>query len=90
MNDDDKTLLSNLIDAFDHLYDRTCLTHDVEMLLFATGKSLTDRDFATVATTAAQALQEILKSNKSEIDRNYAALAAVQPLREKICSALTW
>ena len=90
MNNDDRALLSNLIDAFDHLYDQSCLTHDVEILLFATGKALTDHDFATAVNATAQALQDVLKSRKSELDRNYAALAVVQPLRERICSVIDW
>lgn len=90
LRDDDTALLDHLIDSFDRLYDKNCLTVDVYALLFATSRALTDPEFKTATHDAAEALKKIIRSPNPESARNDAGLCAVQPLREKICSALVW
>jgi hypothetical protein len=88
MTDNERTLLENLLDAFDRLYDRECGVADTHALLQATAVALTGSVFVPKMEEACAELSAILRSAGSPTDKNRAALAAVDSLRQALADVL--
>jgi hypothetical protein len=88
MREDEYSLLDNLFQEFDRLYDQETLVADTRELLQATARALVESDLAGAIAEAAKALGPIAASARPEVEKNRAALIAVQPVRERVGAAL--
>jgi hypothetical protein len=59
---DERTLLHNLLDSLDRLYDRNCGPVDVDLLLAATASAIRDQSWIASIEQASAALRDLIRS----------------------------
>lgn len=87
MDDRQFSLLANLIDGLDRLYDQKTSVIDTYALLHATGCALSDSDLGGDIAEAAHGVLLAVRSGAAEQEKNSAALAATGALRVKVSEA---
>jgi hypothetical protein len=81
---DERTLLHNLLDSLDRLYDRDCGPVDLGLLLTATASAVTDPAWiATIEQTSA-ALRDLIRSRLPAEEEYSQALIVTNDLRIKL------
>ncbi|MEZ5378313.1 MAG: hypothetical protein R2733_17550 [Acidimicrobiales bacterium] len=87
MDDRQFSLLANLIDGLDRLYDQKSSVIDTYALLHATGCALSGSDLGEDIAAAADGVLRAVRSGAAEPEKNRAALAATDALRVKVSEA---
>jgi hypothetical protein len=81
---DERTLLHNLLDSLDRLYDRDCGPVDAGLLLTATASALTDQAWIATIEQASTALRDLIRSKLPAEEQYRQALIATDDLRIKL------
>jgi hypothetical protein len=81
---DEHTLLHNLLDSLDRLYDRDCGPDDVDLLLTATASAITDRSWIASIEQASGALRDLIRSRLPAEEEYRTALIVTNDLRIKL------
>jgi hypothetical protein len=85
--DDERTLLHNLLDSLDRLYDRDCGPFDVDLLLRATASAISDQAWiATIEETSA-ALTKLMRAGLPPEEQYRKALVVTNDLRVKLANS---
>ncbi|HKQ79147.1 MAG TPA: hypothetical protein VJ810_35960 [Blastocatellia bacterium] len=88
MNKLDRTLLENILDSLDRLFDRENQVTDVHDILIATSAALAETDYATALKSAADKTSAILRSSTSPDQKRNDALAETDELRRYLSEIL--
>jgi hypothetical protein len=86
MPSDERTLLSNLLETLDRLYDRHCGPADVDALLTATASALKDQSWTASIEQASTALRDLLRSRLPPEEEYRKALIVTNDLRIKLAN----
>jgi hypothetical protein len=81
---DRRTLLHNLLDSLDRLYDRDCGAADVGLLLTATASAISDQSWIASIEQASAALRDLIRSRLSAEQEYSKALIVTNDLRIKL------
>jgi hypothetical protein len=81
---DERTLLYNLLDSLDRLYDRHCGAVDVDALLTATASAVKDPSWIASIEQASTALRDLIRSNLPLEEEYGQALVVTDDLRIKL------
>ena len=87
MDNSERQLLDNMLDALDRLYDRQSSALDVQALAQATAAAVSTPDIASQLADAASALQVVVRSRLGEKEYE-AALDATHDLRLGLSAVL--
>lgn len=87
MNEIERQLLNNMLDALDRLYDRQSSALDVHALAQATAAGVSSPEMARELSDAASALLVVVRSHLGEKEYE-AALDATHDLRLRLSAAL--
>lgn len=88
MTKDQKSLLENVLDALDRLFDRETTVIDVHALFFATSKALSGSEFGSRIEPFVGKLDEILRKHHTEEKCREDALIATDDLRHFLSDVL--
>jgi hypothetical protein len=83
---DERTLLYNLLDSLDRLYDRDCGPVDVGLLFTATARAIKDQSWISSIEQASTALQDIIRSRLPAEEEYRKALEVTNDLRLKLAN----
>ena len=86
MTSDERTLLQNLLDSLDRLYDRDCGPIDVDLLLTATASAISDQAWIAVIERASAALGDLIQSRLPAEEEYRKALSVTDDLRIKLAN----
>ena len=81
---DERTLLQNLLDSLDRLYDRDCGPVDVDLLLTATASAISDQAWITAIERASAGLGGLIRSRLPAEEEYRKALIVTNDLRVKL------
>jgi hypothetical protein len=81
---DERTLLSNLLESLDRLYDRQCGPADVGALLTATASAVKDQSWIASIEQASTALGDLVRSRLPAEEEYRNALIVTNDLRIKL------
>jgi hypothetical protein len=81
---DERTLLNNLLDSLDRLYDRDCGPVDLGLLLTATASAVTDPAWIATIEQASAALRDLIRSRLPAEEEYSQALIVTNDLRIKL------
>jgi hypothetical protein len=81
---DERTLLHNLLDSLDRLYDRDCGPVDVDLLLTATASAITDQAWIATIEQALTALGDLIRAKLPAEEEYRQALVVTGDLRIKL------
>ena len=87
MNEIERQLLDNMLDALDRLYDRESSALDVQALAQATAAAVSSPDMARELSDAATALLSVVRSRLGENEYEE-ALNVTHDLRLRLSAAL--
>jgi hypothetical protein len=88
MTKTEETLLNNVLDSLDRLYDGDTYAIDVYFLLVATSAALAETEHAIVINVAAARLEPICRTAMSTIERRSQALNVTDDLRLYVAELL--
>jgi hypothetical protein len=83
---DEALLVSNLLEALDRLYDQQTTVKDLHALLQASAVALGDTRLGSALLHASDAVGEILMTQRTELENNFDALLATDPLRRLVAA----
>jgi hypothetical protein len=83
---DERTLLHNLLDSLDRLYDRRCGAADVDALLAATASAVKDQSWIASIEQASTALRDLIRSRLPPEEEYRKALVVTNDLRIKLAN----
>jgi len=83
---DERTLLHNLLDSLDRLYDRDCGAIDVDLLLTATASAISDQAWVAAIERASAALRDLIQSRLPAEEEYRKALIVTDDLRIKLAN----
>jgi hypothetical protein len=83
---DERTLLHNLLDSLDRLYDRNCGPTDVDLLLTATASAISDQAWIAAIERASTALRDLIRSRLPAEEEYRKALIVTDDLRIKLAN----
>jgi hypothetical protein len=81
---DQRTLLHNLLDSLDRLYDRDCGAVDIGFLLTATASAINDQSWIASIEQASAALRDLIRSPLPAEQQYSKALIVTNDLRIKL------
>lgn len=81
MTDDEKNLFNNILDGLDRLCDRESSVIDLQALIFATSKALSNTEYFAILHDASSNLEKIVCSKLNANDERDAALKVTNDLR---------
>ena len=81
MINDENKILDNVLDALDRLFDRESKAIDLQVLIFAASKALSDTEHFAILNDAANSLEKIVRSDLKADDERDAALNITNDLR---------
>jgi hypothetical protein len=81
---DERTLLNNLLDGLDRLYDRDCGPADVGLLLTATASAVSDQAWIATIEQASAALRDLIRLRLPAEEEYSQALIVTNDLRIKL------
>jgi hypothetical protein len=82
----ERTLLSNLLESLDRLYDRQCGPADVDALLTATANAIKDQSWIASIEQASTALRDLIRSRLPPEEEYGEALVVTGDLRIKLAN----
>lgn len=88
MNRIERTLLENLLDCLDRLFDCETNVIDVRDLVYATHAALSETNHASVLAVAEKALISIVRSDTTSDQKRDTALVATDELRVYLATIL--
>ncbi len=88
MTKTEETLLNNVLDSLDRLYDGHTYVIDVYFLLMATSAALAETEHAIVINEAVARLEPICRTSMSTIERKSQALNVTDDLRLHLAKLL--
>ena len=83
-----RTLLTNVFDALDRLFDRDSTVWDVYAILYATSEALAETPFQSAFETPIRGLAETIRSNAPRESQRDAAMLITDDLRLLLASVL--
>lgn len=81
MTNDENKILDNILDGLDRLFDRESKAIDLQALIFATSKALSDTEHFAILDDAANSLEKIVNSGLKADEERDAALNVTNDLR---------
>ena len=81
MTDSEKKLLDNVLDGLDRLFDSESSTPDLQALIFATSKALSNTKYFAILESTANSLEMVLRSRLNAADERIEALKVTDELR---------
>lgn len=81
MTIDEKSLLNNVLDGLDRLFDRESDVIDIYVLIFATSKALSNTEYFAILDRTANRLEKTLRSSQTVSDKVFEALDVTNDLR---------
>lgn len=81
------SLLDNLMNGLDRLYDKETRVIDIHALLHATRWAMAATDLGDQIGAAAEGVLVVVRSGATEEEQNRAALAVTDPLRRSVADA---
>ena len=81
MTNDEGMLVNNVLDGLDRLFDRESKAVDLQALIFATSKALSNTEHFAILNDAANSLEKIVCSELKAEDERDSALVVTNDLR---------
>lgn len=85
---DERTLLDNVLESLNRLFDRVCTASDVHALLVATALALRASTLSSEFEEPIQQLNQILRSNESPDRKRELGLGATDGIRKFVAEQL--
>lgn len=85
---DETRLLGNVLEGLDRLFDGESSATDLQALIFATSKALSNADYFSILNDAGTKLEELIDSKRTSKDERNDALEITNELRVFIAGLL--